>query len=151
RVKFVQRHLNIGKILNDAKVRAYKGIGIDALRAVRQQAVTAIQSEVAALEAEMQPAQAEHLALRKQIEALSPADLMRRIATDPAFASELGLSPEQAKAFGPAAEGPLAEHGAPKAKAAILSAMDDAAAEARARIDRFKVDVQKSIDDINGA
>ncbi len=151
RVKFVQRYLNIGKVLNDAKVKAWNAVGVDALRAVRQEAVAAIQSQVAALDAEIQPAQAEHLALRKQIEALSPADLMRKIATDPAFASQLGLDPQQAKAFGPAAEGPLAEQGAPKAKAKILEAMDDAAAEAKARIDRFKGDVQKSIDDLTGA
>ena len=151
RVKFVQRYMNIGKILNDAKVKAWAAVGVDALKAVRNEAAAAIRAELAALDTELQPAQAEHAALRQQIEALTPKDLMKKIATDPAFAKELGLDPQQAKAFGPAAEGPLGEHGAPKVKAKILDAMDDAAAQAKARIDRFKADAQKVLDDLNAA
>jgi Domain of unknown function (DUF4157) len=151
RVKFVQRYMNIGKILNDAKVKAWAAVGVDALKAVRNEAAAAIRTELAALDAELQPAQAEHAALRQQIEALTPKDLMKKIATDPAFAQQLGLDPQQAKAFGPAAEGPLAEHGAPKVKAKILDAMDDAAAQAKARVDRFKADAQKVLDDLTAA
>jgi len=151
RVKFVQRNLNIAKFLNDAKVKAWSAVGVDALKAVRQEATAAIQAELAALDAELKPAQAEHLGLRKQIEAMSPQELMKKIAADPEFAKNFGLSPEQAKSFGPAAEGPLGEHGAPKVKAKMLEAMDDAAAQAQARIDKFKADVQKVIDDLNSA
>jgi hypothetical protein len=151
RVKFVQRYINIGRALNNAKVRAWAALGVDALKAVRNEAITALQAELAGVDAELKPAQAEHAALRLQIEAMSAKDLMKRIATDPAFAQQLGLDPQQAKAFGPAADGPLADEGAPKAKAKILEAMDDAAAEAKARIDRFKADVQKIMDELNAA
>jgi len=126
-------------------------VGGDALKAVRNEAIAALQAELAALDGQLQPAQAEHAALRLQIEALSPKDLMKQIATDPGFAQQLGLDPQQAKAFAPAADGPLADQGAPKAKAKILEAMDDAAAQAKARIDRFKGDVQKIVDDLNAA
>jgi hypothetical protein len=132
-------------------VKAWAAVGVDALKAVRNEAIAALQAELAALDGQLQPAQAEHAALRLQIESLSPKDLMKKIATDPAFAQQLGLDPQQAKAFAPAADGPLAEQGAPKAKAKILEAMDDAAAQAKARIDRFKGDAQKIVDDLNAA
>ena len=151
RVGFVQRTLRIGSRLNDLKVRAWGAVGVDALSAFRREALAAIQGELAGLDTELVPAKAEHAALREQIDALAPAELMRKIATDPAFASQLGLTPEQAKAFAPAASGPLAEQGAPKAKAAILEGMDDAAAEAQQRIDRFKADIARVVDDLNAA
>jgi hypothetical protein len=151
RIGFVQRNLNIGRALNNAKVRAWGAVGVDALKAVRSEAVAAIEGELSGLKAELEPARAEVAALRKQIEATPPADLMRRIATDPGFAQQLGLSPEEAKAFGPAADGPLAEKGAPQAKAKLLEAMDDGSAEAEARVQRFEADVRKIIGDLQGA
>jgi hypothetical protein len=151
RIKFIQRNFNIGKFLTDAKNTAWAGLGVDALKAVRQQAIAGIEAELASLDAELKTAQGEHAALRKEIEALSPPDLMTKIATDPAFAGELGLTPEQAKAFGPAAKGVLAEQGAPKAKAQLLQAMDDAANQAQARVDGYKAGVQKVISDLNAA
>lgn len=151
RAKFVQRYLNIGRTLNELKVKAYKAVGIDALKALRRDAIAALRRELAALEGEMKLAEGEHAALRREIDALSPPALMRRIATDARFAARLGMDPQQARAFGPAAEGPLARNGAPQAKAKILQAMDDATTEAQARVQRLKTDVDAISSDLNSA
>jgi hypothetical protein len=151
KAKFAQRYLNVGRTLNDLKVKAYAAVGIDALKALRRDALAAIQRELAGLDADFKIAQNEHAALRKQIEGLSPHDLLRKIGNDAAFAARLGLDAKQAATFRAAADGPVGAEGGQQAKAKILQAMDDGAAEARGSVDRLKTDVQKITDDLNAA